>query len=773
MRSDPAMALDHHPAPEAYPTQPSYDPPRGRMDAQAVVKVLRRRRVVILVTILLLTGLSALLAYVPTPQYTASASLLLGARATRAGNTEAVRGAPPQDRSTIETQIRLLESRSFIRDLVERLDLLADPEFNLALRGDRGVAGLVRRHLPNALGWLPKALGWLPKAWLVEAGIAMPSSAPTPDGAAVPPDGRRLELATDRFLARLDVVQLGEAHVLSVQFTSPDPAKAARIANAVANGYIAQELATRQADVARRRSWLSQRLEQLRVDVLHAEDAIATYRAKHQRLEDQGTRLGAVQMGALNTELIATQAELKAKQAKLDVLRKLRADGADFETIPEIASSPVIANLRQQQSDLRRQEAQAAQEYGPRHPKIIQLEAEQQEIVLKIHNEIQNILSADEREVAIVQNREQMLRDSLEQAQSAMAATRQAEVELGELERTAETSRTLYKTFLDRDQKLTEQQDALEPGIQLISSAAPPTTPSFPRPPLIIGVGFTGSLIVATLLAFVVESLESGLRSGRQIETALKVPSLALVPRVTRPKGKLKLHQYLIAKPRSDYAEAVRAVQIALQYSNPDRPPQIVLVTSSLPGEGKTTLALSLGASAAAAGHKTVVVDLDLRHPSVRRELNQSGMAPGLVELISGEATLEQVTHIDRAQPNLHIITVRRNPANPVDLLASQKMAALMAQLRNRYRYVILDAPPMLGISDTRIAVPLADTTLFVVRWGKTKAEVAQNSMAALNECRAPVAGAVLTQVNLRRHARRAYGDAMQYYGKYKQYYMN
>jgi polysaccharide biosynthesis transport protein len=765
--SDPAMMLDDsHAAPKAYPAAPSYDPSRGRMDAQEVVKVLRRRRAVILVTILVLTGLSALLAYGPTPQYTATASLLLDSRATRAGDAEAVRDAPPEDQSTIETQIRLLESRAFIRDLVERLDLAADPEFNLALRGDRGVAGFVHRYLPTALRWLPKA-------WLVETGIAMPSSEPAPDAATVPPDGRRLELATDRLLAQLDVVQLGEAHVLSVQFTSPDAAKAARIANQVANSYIAQELATRQADVARSASWLSQRLEQLRGELLHAEDAMATYRAQHQLPENNGTALGAVQMGALNTELIATQAELATKQAKLGVLRKLRADSAGFETVPEVASSPMIANLRQQQSDLRRQEAQTAQEYGPRHPKIIQLEAEQQALEIKIRNEIRNIVSAYERDVAIVENRERMLRDSLEQAQSALAETRQAEVKLGELERTVETNRALYKSFLDRYQKLTEQRDALEPGIKLISSAAPPTTPSFPRPPLIIAVGFTGSLMIATLLAFLVESLESGLHSGRQIEKALKVSSLGLVPRVTRLKAKLKLHQYLIAKPRSDYAEAVRAVQIALQYTNPDRPPQIVLVTSSLPGEGKTTLALSLGASAAAAGHKTVVVDLDLRHPSVRRELNQSGMAPGLVELISGEATLEQVTHIDSAQPNLHIITVRRNPANPADLLASQKIASLMAQLRNRYRYIILDAPPMLGISDTRIAVHLADATLFVVRWGKTKAEVAQNSMAALRECRAPVAGAVLTQVNLRRHARRAYGDAVQYYGKYKQYYMN
>jgi succinoglycan biosynthesis transport protein ExoP len=765
MRSDFAMAPYDSPAAKAYPALASYGTQQERMDAKEVLKIIRRRRTVILMTILLLTGLSALLAYRLTPQYTATATVLVDPRATRLVNAEAVLEEQPQDKSTVETQIKLLGSRSFLRDVVERLGLTEDPEFNPTLRDDPGVAGFVRQHVPILERWLPDS-------WLVETGIAMPVP-PAPEDAGAAPDGRLLELAVDRLASGMHVAQAGQAYVLSVEFTSPDPDKAANIANEIANSYVAQQLQTKQDAAARTAAWLSQRLEQLRVELLHSEDSIASYRADHQLIENNGTTLGAVQLGSLNTELIATQAELATKRARLQLLRKLREDDSGFESVSEVASSPVIANLRQQQIDLQRQEAQAAQEYGPRHPKIIQLEAEQQTIEFKIRNEIQNIVGAYERDVAAVQARERMLRQSLEEAKGAMAQNKQAEVQLGELEREAEANRTLYKAFLDRYKKLTEQQDALEPGVKVVSNAAPPSSPSFPRPPLIISVGFTGSLIIASLLAFVVESMESGLRSGRQVEKALNVSSLGLVPQVKRPKGKLKLHQYLIAKPRSDYAEAVRAVQIGLQYTNVERPPQIVLVTSSLPNEGKTTLALSLGASAAAAGHRTVVVDLDLRHPSVRRELNQPATAPGLVEFITGQASLEQVTHVDSAQPNLHIITVRRNPANPVDLLASQKMASLMAQLRSRYKYIILDAPPMLGISDTRVAVYLADATLFVVRWGKTKAEVAQNGMAALNECRAPVAGAVLTQVNLRRHAARAYGDAVQYYGKYKQYYMN
>jgi succinoglycan biosynthesis transport protein ExoP len=768
------MALYDSSAPKLYPTTSASPTQEDRMDAQEVVKILRRRRTLILTTILLLTGLSILLAYSMTPLYTATSTVVVDSRATRLIDAEAVLEEQAQDRAMVETQIKLLESRSFLRQVIQRVGLLEDPEFNAALRGDQGISDLLLQHLSMLTAWLPES--WRVGTWLVETGLATPS---LPSGSAAKtepepnPDGDSLERALNRFLSRLTVAQLGEAWVLSIQFTSPDPAKAALISNAVAELYVALQLENKQSAAARSASWLSERLAELRTELLRSESAIAAYRDEHELIDSNGTTLDSVQLAALHAELIATRAELAEMRSKLGALRALRATGEGFETISEVVASPVIASLRQQQTTLLRERAQLSQEYGPRHPSIIQLEAEQREIELKIQIEIQNIVSAFERDVTFVQTREQMLRESLDEAKTTVAGHKRAEVQLGELQREADANSALYKAFLERFKKLNEQQGVLQPGIQVISRAAPPTSPSFPRPPLIIVVGFTGSLVIATLLAFIAESLESGLRSARQIEKALRVSSLGLVPRVNRAKGKLKLHQYLIQKPRSDYAEAVRAVQIGLQYTNIDRPPQIVLVTSSLPSEGKTTLTLSLGASAAASGHKTVVVDLDLRHPSVRRELKQPATAPGLVEFIAGEATLDQVVHVDEAQPNLHIITVRRNPANPIDLLSSQKMAALMAQLRSRYKYIILDAPPLLGISDTRVAVYLADAVLFVVRWGKTKAEVAQNGMAALIECRAPVAGAVLTQVNLRRHAKRAYGDAVQYYGKYKQYYIN
>jgi capsular exopolysaccharide synthesis family protein len=580
-----------------------------------------------------------------------------------------------------------------------------------------------------------------------------------------------MERAVDRVLGRLDAEREGESYALSIKFTSTDPLKAARLANQAAALYVQEQLSAKQTAVARAADWLSGRLTDLRDRLLQSENAIATFKAENELIDSQGVTLNSAQLTALHSQLIETRAQRAERESKLGLLRQVRGGGAGFESISEILSSPVIAHLKTLQTELLRQEAQLKQEYGPRHPKIIQLDAEEQKLADKIYREVQNIIGAFESEVSFLRNRERALEESLEQAKQSVAVGQRAEVQLAELQREAESNRELYKALLNRYKKLTEQQDTIEAGAEVISTAPVPNGPSFPQPKLILAVGFTSSLIVAGLLALIAESLGSGLRSTRQVEQALGVSCLSHVPQI-KAKDDCPPHQYPARKPRSAYAEAIRAVHVGLQFAQMDRPPRVILVTSSLPGEGKTTLALSLAASAAAAGHQTIILDLDLRHPSVRSATGQPLTAPGLVELVTGDARFEDAIYTDPAQPNLDMLTVRRNPINPCDVLASKQMAQLISKLRSRYKLIVLDMPPILGITDAKIAMHLADAVLFVVRWGKTKAEVAENGIGALRECRAPIAGAVLTQVDMDAHARGAYGDVAAYYGSYKRYYL-
>jgi capsular exopolysaccharide synthesis family protein len=227
---------------------------------------------------------------------------------------------------------------------------------------------------------------------------------------------------------------------------------------------------------------------------------------------------------------------------------------------------------------------------------------------------------------------------------------------------------------------------------------------------------------------------------------------------------------HLLERPRSSYAEAIRAVQAAVDLVEAPRPTQVVLFTSSLPGEGKTTLALSFAVSAARSGLKTIIVDLDMRYPSVAHELGHTPSA-GLVEFLAGDEPLDKIVQPSGVHPELDVIALRHLCSSPSDVLRSPKMTSLLTLLRARYRYVVLDAPPVLGITDTRTMAKWADAVLFVVQWEKTTEHIAWNGLKALLDSHARVAGAVLTQVDMRRHAKYKYGDVVQYYGRYKKYY--
>jgi capsular exopolysaccharide synthesis family protein len=759
IRHDVAPPTSAGPPYYGYGYGPAQDEP---VDARALTKIVRRHRRLIGGTIVAISGMATLLAFNLTPQFTGVASVTIDPQATRVVNTEAILEERPQDRWTIETHLALIKSRSFARRLIEEHDLLADPEFNSALRPVEEPGPIAQQ--------VQRLTRWLSDSVLSTTGLAM--SSPT-EAAPARDDLLVMEDAIDRVLGRLDAARAGESYAISVYFTSTDPVKAAQIANHVAQLYVEEQLRAKQEAAARAAEWLGERITELRGKLLESENAIAVYKADNELIDSQeGVTLNSARLTALHSQLIEARAQRADKESKLGVLRQVRNAGVGFESVNEIISSPVIAHLKTLQTDLLRQEAQLRQEYGPRHPKIVTLIAEKQKLDDKIYSEVQNIINAFESEVSFLRNREQALQDSLEQAKQTVALGQRAAVQLSELQRDAESNRVLYQALLDRYKKLTEQRETIEAGAEVISTAPVPNGPSFPQPKLIIAVGFTGSLVVAGLLALVTESLQSGLRSTRQIERTLGVSCLSHVPLV-KFKGDCSPALYPVRKPRSAYAEAVRAVHINLQFAQLDRPPRVVLVTSSLPGEGKTSLAISLAASAAASGHKTLIVDLDLRHPSVRPASGQPLGTPGIVELVTGSATLEEVVHTDPELPNLDMITVRRNPINPSDVLASKQMGQLIAKLRTKYKFVILDTPPVLGITDAKLVMHMADAVLFVVRWGKTKTEVAENGIAALRDCRAPIAGAVLTQVDMEAHAKGAYGDAATYYGNYKKYYLD
>ena len=734
------------------------------IDLLNVVGMLRRRKWLIMLVTALGTAAAAFLGMKQTPTYTANASVMIDSRQLQVTNVEQVISGMPISTATMATQLGLLRSRDFISSVMSDLNLFDDPEFNTALAD---AAAAPSTSLPGFLQPLEQLIAQLPDEWLIATGLA---SQPQPVLESEAPALTR-ERAILRFMSGAVFINDGQSYLIQVQFTSPDPDKAAVIANKIAERFVDDQLRGKLSATDKATGWLEQRLAELKVEVQKSDQAVARYKVDNNIVEAGGGTLNDQELADLNGQLIGARTELADLQAKLRLVRDLRGSEVALESVSDVTNSPVILRLREQVTELERQESELRTLYGERHPRMLQLRDEKDKVAAAIRNEVGRVARTMENDVRVAASRVASIEAALGGLKNRNTKDRAASVQLAELERVALANRTLYEQLLQRFNETRDQQGIVQADAQVVAMAAPPAVPSSPGPKIFAAAGFTVSLVLGSLLAILLERLDRGLRSAGEVETALGLTTLGLVPRLDRLRRNQRPHQYLREKPLSSYAEAIRGVLTALKLSNPQNPPKVILVTSSLPEEGKTTFAVSLASLVARSQKRVLLIDLDLRHPSVHRELGWQ-VSAGLVEYMAGERTLQEVVHND-LETGLHFLPVKAHTTTPTDLLESDRMRQLLQVCRDNYDLVVLDSAPVASVNDTKVAANLADRVVFVVRWGKTIESAARDSLRSLREAGIEPAGAVLAQIDLRKHAQYRYGDIGQYYTRSRRYYVN
>ena len=399
---------------------------------------------------------------------------------------------------------------------------------------------------------------------------------------------------------------------------------------------------------------------------------------------------------------------------------------------------------------------------------MVALQDEKKNLDIKVEEEVKRIIRNLSNEVSVARARMKSLEESMHEFQGTANTQGQASVKLRELERDAQANRTLYETFQSRFKASEDKGQIQTADARVIQKAAVPNEPSFPNRPMLMGVSLMGSAFLGLLIAFVLERMDNGFRTGAEVERTLRLANLSVVPMLPREKH---VADRIVQKPLSAFSESIRSLYSALQLSNVDRPPKVIVVTSSVPNEGKTSIAVSLGRLAAKSGQRVILIDGDLRHPSVGLQFSPRAPEAGLVEVLAGRRDLVHVLHRDPISP-LEFVPVATPPANPADLLASQSMKRLVEVLRQHYDMIIIDAAPVLPISDTRLLVRLADKMVYVVKWDSTPREAVMSGVKMLRDVNADIAGVVLNQADMRRHALYGYGYTSYGYGnKYTRYY--
>jgi len=726
------------------------------LDLMSLYRTLRKRLGLIVSVMLGLTALVMVVVLQQTPLYTAEAQVLLDRQQMQVTDMEAVMSGLPADSATVDSEVEILRSRALAARVVDRLNLMQDPEFNGNLRE------------PSILRWLD------PRVWIGEALKLVEAERPVLNDEIL----ARAELNSviDGLLGHLTVSRQRLTYVINISFVSESPDKAARIANAVADTYILDQLeakfdATRQAN-----EWLSRRLGELREQVRDSERAVEIYRAEQGLESSAGVTVSEQQLSELNAQLILGRTALAEARAKYDRARQIRSSGGTIESMADVVQSGTISQLRQKQAELARELANLASRYGARHPEVVNAEAQRRDIERQIGAEISRIIGSLQNNVAVAETRVASLEKSLREIRGESGESGQAMVQLRELEREAAANRAVYESFLNRFKETSQQQDLQVPDSRVISQATAPITPSHPRKALSLALALVLSAMLGVGLAFLLEHLDNGIETGRDVEQILGLPHLVSLPATPAEKGPdrkvMSPQDYLLAKPLSAYSEALRSLRSALQLSNVDNPPKVILFTSALPSEGKTTSSCGFARAAAAAGLKVIIVDCDLRHPSVHKAFGIGRPETGLVEMLAERLELSQVL-IKDSKSDLDILPISTGTANPPDLLGSEQMRLLLERLRGDYDLVVLDSAPVLPVSDSRVLSRLADETVFIVRWSETPRDAAQAAIRELRLYNAAIAGAVLAVVDTAQQAKYGYGDGGYYYSRYSRYYVN
>lgn len=703
---------------------------RGPLDLRRLVVTLRRYWLVFGLVLAAVMIADAVYTFTRTPLYTAAASVMIDQRQRSMTDMKEVVSDLPAQTTVVDTEVELIRSRSLAGRVVDDLGLMKDPEFNGALQ----------------TGFLKKA-------------------AP----AATPAQLRRQREATiNSVLGHLRVDRRGLTYVIDIQFNSADPDKAARIANAFADRYLTAQLDAKLEATERANRWLSQQVQRLGGEVRQSEQAVAQYQASSGLLASTGSQLTEQRVSQLLAAESQASADLAEQQARLSSARTQQARGGGGEDIGEALASDVIKQLRVQLAEEQRRQQELLQRYGPQHPEVIKSRETQNQVRASIQGEVQRIISSLQANVNAAQQRLSAIRSDLGQARGELATGKSAEVGLNQLQRSAEASSTLYQNFLSRLQETSSQQGALQSDAQIVAPAQLPLSPSSPKKALNLGIGLVLGLLLATASVLALEMWTGEVRTSEDVERMLGIPSIGSVP-TTRTESRLPPPQFLIDKPLSAFAESFRTLRASLSRADLDRPIKVLALTSSVPGEGKSTTSLCLARSSALAGQRTIVVDCDLRRRGLESILRQKP-AVGLLEVLSGQTPLREAIFRDE-ESGAYVLPVVAAKFTPREVFNTKAFADLLVTLREHFEHVILDCPPVLAVADTRVIAKQADATLFLLRWQKTPARAARLALDALQAVGARVAGVALTQVNLKAQAAYGYGDSGYYYREYAKYY--
>jgi uncharacterized protein involved in exopolysaccharide biosynthesis/Mrp family chromosome partitioning ATPase len=760
-------------------TAPIPDPGLRRPDRQlgspqdglpGFLAAVRQRRMTLIATIVLVPLCTWLTLRQITPLYTATGSLIYEPSEYKVRELQSILRADPTNEAMMASQAEILHSLHIAQRVAERGNLFNNPEFNAALRPPGAISHAIMSTV-TTLRWL----------------LGMETDAPPDEPVYGPAPDHTRDRTMQAVQDALHAAPVRLSHVLEVSFVASDSTVAAAAVNNAMDAYIKEQYAAKHRAVESATSLLEKQATELRRQVRQVEERMSAYRTEHALSQGMHAGTENEQITNLAEDLAKAQSERAAANARLDAARG-RA-GAEAQA----AVAPSVAQLRAQQEQLAGQIKAQQARLGSAHPEAQSLGRQFADGQRALNAEIARVVAATDAEQHAATQRVESLEDVLARAKTAAENAARAEIPLNAMNRDLEAARGQLQAVLDRIQQTAQQATVETSEAHEISQAIPPDRPTSPRIMQTMAASIAAAVFLGLVLVHILQLADGTLQSGDNIRLLTGLPCLALIPEVgRRGLGHLKIYDYVVRRPLTSFAEQVRFLRagVSLDVDHP----QIVTVTGARAAEGKSLVTIALGRSAQLDGERVLAIECDVRQATFQQRL-QGGAAPepqdsaspgrwgggatlgrrgpaaqGLTDVLRGEIGWRDAVQTD-PMTGMRFITAGKPGADILGLFLSDAMKQLLAEARDDYDLILLDAPPIEAMTEARVAAALADATLLCVRWRSTKGKTLLHALEVLSDAHATVIGSVLTRVDPRVHLRSGYADAGVYHRRYKAYF--
>jgi succinoglycan biosynthesis transport protein ExoP len=692
--------------------------------------VSKRRWSIIGLTIVV-TVLALLIVSSIRPQYRGVTTLLIEQGKNKVVSIEEVYSQGLMQREYFQTQIEILKSQDLARKVVRKLKLYNHPDYDV-------------RRLESPWYSRLTSFGSQAAAW-----------EPTEDDL--------VKHAAGQLRYNLQVQLVRGSQLAQIIFVSYDREVAAKVPNAVAETFIESDMESRMAMTQKATEWLRERMGELRTKVDTAEKTLQEYRERERILDAKGIAMSGAgrQLEELTKSLVEARQRRAEAESAYSLVQQIKAGKASYENFPAVLRHPLVQKMKEQEADAEKRLADAAKRYGPEHPTLIRARSELESAKENSRKQMEVVVGGFAKDYEVARANEQAVERALAQSKADIQGINRKEFQLGVLERDVTQNRNLYDMFVNRLKETSAAGDLQSTIARVVDPATSPSVPFAPNRNQVMAITAGLTLLMAAILAVLLDRLANTLNSTSEVEHRLGIPALGVLQKVKGFAKKGFISELAFFNDtQSTFAEAVRTVRTSVLMSSLDDPHKVVVVTSSVPEEGKTTLSFNL-ACALGQVKKVLLVDGDLRRPKIGKLVGRDSKHPGLADLVAGQAQVSNCVFFDQ-QAGIHLLTAGTVPPNPLELLSSKRFGDVINKLKDAFDIVLIDSAPLQLVSDAQVLSQFASSVIYVVKADSTPYQVAQNGLKKLRRVNAPILGVVLNQLDIER--------AEKYYGEYSGY---